>query len=170
MLARILRIWIIAAVLLLLAMPAVLAGSPRDMKFDGVTITLGQATDQALSHLHGTFDLQPVAGQSGTYTVSTKGKTGKLLGIVTFQNGQVVRLERERGNFIDIGQGNAMTTLMNELIKEDNTHAVISVEKQLRDGVSHDIITLRLPGKRLQITISNPPTGSGQVRFREIFE
>lgn len=170
MLTRILKIWVVVALLLLLAMSAVLAGSPRDMNFDGVTIMLGQPTDQALSRLHGTFDLQPVAGQSGSYRVQTKGKTSILLGTVSFQNGQVVRLERERGVFSDIGQGKTMTTLMNELIKEDNTHAVISVEKQLRDGVSLDIITLKFPGKRLIITVSNPPTGSGQVWIREIFE
>ncbi|MDF2501955.1 MAG: hypothetical protein K0Q77_2669 [Anaerosporomusa subterranea] len=168
MLARMARIWIGVAVLLLLSMPMTFAGSPREMDFDGIQITLGQASNQALSRLHGTFDLQPVSGHSGSYTVQTKGKSGKVLGIVTFQNGKVVQLERERGNVFDVGQGKIMTTLMNELVKEGNTHAELAMDKRLINGVSHDIIIVKLPGKRLYINISNPATGSGQIIFREI--
>jgi hypothetical protein len=170
MLTQIARNFGAAAILLLLAMPVAFAGSPRDMDFDGVRITLGQASNQALSSLHSTFDLQPVAGQPGAYTVQTKGKSGTALGIVTFQNGKVVQLERERGNVSDIGQGKIMTTLINELIQEGNTHAELKTDKRLINGVSHDIIILKLPGKRLYISISNPPAGSGQVIFREILE
>lgn len=168
--ARRMRIGLIASLLLLLTMSAVWAGSPRELDFDGVRIRLGQASDQALSKLHGTFDLQPVAGQSGAYTVQTKGKTSKQLGIVTFQNGQVVRLERDRGAFFEIGQGKAMIALVNELVNEDNTHAAISIEKQFKNGVTQEIITLQFHGKRILITVSDPPTGSGQVSFREILE
>lgn len=168
--ARGMRIGIIVALFLLLTASAVWAGSPREMDFDGVSIRLGQASDQALSKLHGTFDLQPVAGRPGTYAVQTKNKTSRQLGIITFQNGQVVRLERERGNFFEIGQGKAMTTLVNELVKEENTHATISIEKQFKNGVTQEVITLQLQGKRILITISDPPTGSGQVSFREVLE
>lgn len=160
----------IVAALLLLCMSTAWAGSPRSMSFDGVQIRLGQSFDQAVKQLHGTFDLQPAAGQPGAYTVQSKGRDGKMLGIVTFQNGQVVRLERERGAVFDIGQGKIMTMLTGELVKENNTRADISLEKIFRNGVTQEIITLKLPGKRILITISDSPSGSGQISFREILE
>lgn len=155
---------------LLLSMPTALAGSPRSMDFNGIRITLGQESNQALSRLHASFNLQPVSGRSGAYSVRTKEKSGQELGIITLRNGRIAQLERERGRVYDVGQGALISRLIRELIAEGNTQVELAIEKRLIAGVSHEIISLKAPGKRLDILVSNPPAGSGEVSFRELLD